>query len=52
MTTEKEIPVDIAIPKVTLQNILYELDDISKDLERIKDRLDNIYNDVEEEMGE
>ncbi len=49
MTTEKEIPVDIAIPKVTLQNILYELDDISKDLESLKKRIDSIYSDIEEE---
>jgi septation ring formation regulator EzrA len=47
-----DIPVDIAISKNTLKNILYELDDISKELERIKDRLDSIYNDIEEEMGE
>jgi len=50
MTTEKELPIDIAIPKVTLQNILYQLEDILKDLAIVKDRLDSIYSDIEEEM--
>jgi len=50
MTTEKELPIDITIPKVTLQNILYQLEDILKDLAIVKDRLDSIYSDIEEEM--
>jgi hypothetical protein len=50
--TKNEIPIDIAISKTTLKNILDELDDISQNLERIKNRLDSIYNDIEEELGE